>query len=159
MQPWLSAKEISKIESYLTPTSIMLEWGSGGSTIRFAPQVLHYFSIEHDLEWYEKVRRVLPNNAEIFHVPNSLPRSFPNVKEEEFVDYINFVNQLDISFDFVLIDGRARFWCAEKVKEHLNPNATVFIHDWDRPHYHGVTEWYNIVEVVDKLVVLKPKKS
>ena len=46
-------------------------------------------------------------------------------------------------FDKVLIDGRARAFCAEYVLKYLHADSLVFIHDYhDRFFYHGTIEKY-----------------
>ena len=44
------------LDSYLTKDVDMLEWGCGGSTIKYAESVNHIDSIEHQLEWYARWR-------------------------------------------------------------------------------------------------------
>ena len=52
-------------------------------------------------------------------------------------------------FDLVLIDGRARPQCAEKVIPYLSDDAVVFIHDfWKRPDYSWVLNLYDEVESI-----------
>jgi len=55
---WMDPSERDLIIRYLqqTPDSIMLEWGSGGSTVLFPKYVKTYISIEHNLDWYIDVR-------------------------------------------------------------------------------------------------------
>jgi hypothetical protein len=61
-------------------------------------------------------------------------------------------------FTKILIDGRARNWCAEEVRHYLAPKASVFIHDWTiRPVYHSVIEWYKIVGLKGSMCELKLK--
>ena len=43
----------------LTDETIMLEWGSGGSTLEFSSIVDKYYSIEHDKEWYKNISNKL----------------------------------------------------------------------------------------------------
>jgi len=61
MIPWMSTEEINLIESFLKPDMIMLEWGSGGSTIKFSQKVAKYYSIEHVKDWYTEVNKELVN--------------------------------------------------------------------------------------------------
>jgi hypothetical protein len=37
----MAQEEIELIEAHLRPEDSMLEWGMGGSTLRFAPRVRH----------------------------------------------------------------------------------------------------------------------
>lgn len=60
----MNIKEIELVIRYLSNSndSIMLEWGSGGSTSLFSKYVKKYYSIEHNLDWYYEVRKYLVNN-------------------------------------------------------------------------------------------------
>ena len=162
MNPWMNKFEIKMIKEYIKPNGIMLEWGSGGSTFEFPKLVKEYYSIEHDEGWYNKIstHSNFPKNVKYFHVPSDLPRSHP-VKPEEMVTYINYPSIFNKRFDNVLVDGRARLWCAENILPYLHEDSIVFIHDfWPRKHYHGVFEWYDVVDKIElkpSLVVLKKK--
>ena len=167
MTPWMSPQEIQLIESFLKPNMTMLEWGSGGSTVTFSKKVAKYYSIEHVKDWYSKVDEELVNLNLKSKVTNVLiepdyPRTIPT-KYEEFKTYIEYVDELGVMFDAVLIDGRARAQCAERVLNYLNPGAVVFIHDfWQRPQYHSVLKDYREVASVkygQSLVTLKKKED
>lgn len=164
MDTWMHPKEIAMIEKYLHPEDTMLEWGSGGSTVAFSKKVKRYFSIEHDKTWFEKVQKNVPDNVKMFHVPLNSERTQPTQKEQ-VIDYINFVDQLEEEFfDKVLIDGRGRGWCAEKLLNYLHNDSVVFIHDYfKRPQYHIVENWYEIIDVVkdtpQTIVALKKKSK
>ncbi len=160
---WMTEKEKALLLSHLNQDDSYLEWGSGGSTIEAAKIVKVLVSIEHDSEWYKKVSDELKLNRkpgldyDYRLVLSDKPRSFPNVKREEFESYITEVHKINRTYDKVLIDGRARTWCAEEVRQYLNQNAIVFIHDWDRPHYWDVLKWYKIVGLTERLVMLRIK--
>jgi hypothetical protein len=61
------------LDSYLTKETEMLEWGCGGSTLKFSEKVKSYDSIEHNLEWYNKLKPILPTNVSLYHVPMNSP--------------------------------------------------------------------------------------
>ena len=83
-------KEIELIEKYITPETVMLEWGSGGSTIHFSKLVKELYSIEHDFQWYNKIKKDKNNNVNITFVPsNGIYDSTIPTKDEQFEDYIN----------------------------------------------------------------------
>ena len=69
--------EALKAEQYIKGKNKMLEWGGGGSTLYFPSLVENYVSIEHDQEWYEKLKPQLLDNVEFYHVP---------IHEEKFDD-------------------------------------------------------------------------
>ena len=166
MRPWMSNAEINLIESFLSDSDVMLEWGSGGSTVLFPRKVKRYYSIEHVRDWYnsvntEIINRGLSDKVHNFLVEPDLPRTIPT-KYDEFKTYIEYVDGLSTTFDKVLIDGRARVQCAERVLPHLSKNAIVFIHDfWQRPQYHSILNLYDEVMSIkngQSIVALTPKK-
>ena len=134
----------------------MLEWGSGGSTLEFSPQVKKYYSIEHQVMWYKRVQGLIKEkglkNIHYVHTPQNAPRQKDGRQSEyfQFRDYIDAVDEFHSKFDIVLIDGRARRLCAKKIIPHLSPEAIVIIHDWVlRPPYHCVMDYYELVEKID----------
>lgn len=162
MEMWMTDQEKDFFLSKLNKEDKYWEWGSGGSTLAVLPLVDQLISIEHDKDWFYKIQPELGkvNNYSLYDyylVEPDKPRSFPHVKREEFETYINKIHEIGGTYDKVLIDGRARVWCAEEVREHLNPNAIVFIHDWDRPFYHQVIQWYKIIGMKQRMVALKLK--
>lgn len=147
--PWMNIKEIKLVEKYLKSEMKMFEWGAGGSTLHFPEFVSFYRSIEHNEEWFEKVKKEIINNTEIHLVPNDAPRTMPTQKHQ-FETYINSIDKFDDKFyDAFLIDGRARGWCAEKALDYCTKDTIVFIHDyWNRPQYHIVEKWYKVIDSV-----------
>lgn len=157
MKPYMNNKEIEFIRSFFSDRFDVLEWGSGGSTIYFSKFCNRYFSIEHDKSWYDKINKIKPENVKYYYVKNNLPRSHPT-KKEEFIDYINFVDKIGVRrYDLVLIDGRARKFCAEKVLDYVDDESLVFIHDWERKEYHSVLEFYDIYKTEERVGALKKK--
>lgn len=57
----------------LKPHHIVLEWGSGASTITIASKVKKVYSIEHNLEWFNEMGKCLPKNAEMAFVRPNKP--------------------------------------------------------------------------------------
>lgn len=60
--------EALKAEQYIKGKNKMLEWGCGGSTLYFPKLVKNYVSIEHNQEWYEKLKPQLLDNVELYFV-------------------------------------------------------------------------------------------
>ena len=119
---------------------------------------------EDDKEWAEELKLQLPPNVDLHYVPWDAPRTIPT-QRSQFETYISHVDTLGVDkFDKVLIDGRARGWCAEYVLKYLHKDSIIFMHDfWERPQYHVVFEWYDEVDSVkdtlQTIVALKPKKQ
>lgn len=118
--------------SHLKSDHKVLEYGSGESTKQIAERVDSVLSIEHQKNWYEKVKNEVPNNAEIVlvepnypHIDGSGDGSF-----QQFKDYIEYPIGKNI-FDIILIDGRARPWCASICKRISHEKTIVFIDDFN----------------------------
>lgn len=118
--------------SHLKSDHKVLEYGSGESTKQIAERVDSVLSIEHQKNWYEKVKNEIPNNAEIVlvepnypHIDGSGDGSF-----QQFKDYIEYPIGKNI-FDVILIDGRARPWCASICKKISHEKTIVFIDDFN----------------------------
>lgn len=81
----------------------------------------------------------------------------------EWHNLINYVNKpLELikeyeKFDIVLVDGVAREFCAYRAKDLIKDDGLIFFHDFKRTQYHGVLNFYEIVEQADTLALLKLK--
>ncbi len=151
----MDPREKELITKHFSPDKVMLEWGSGGSTTEFSPYLKKYYSIEHNEEWYHKVKDEISVLGYKNINYNFVEQNQDNVDGRQseynmFKDYIDAVDTFDTKFDIVLIDGRARRLCAKKIIPYLNPGAVVIIHDWClRNVYHCVTDYYNVLEYID----------
>jgi len=81
----------------------------------------------------------------------------------EWHTLINYVNKpIELideygKFDIVLVDGVAREFCTYRAKDLIKDDGLIFFHDFKRTQYHGVLNFYEIVEQVDTLALLKLK--
>jgi len=166
LQPMMKANEWEFLSSSLQKDHVMLEYGSGSSTSFISSYVKKLYSVEHDRDWYKKVKdqtKHLPN-VEMIHVaPNTnKPGKLKPAQYDWFVDYINWPKTQNTIFDVVLIDGRARQWVAESILDNIRDDSLVFIHDYGkrkRPRYDRVLEFYDVVEEVHTMVQLKKKTT
>lgn len=161
IKPYMKKNEWSFLRDHLSKDKTMLEYGSGNSTLCLAPLVKKLWSIEHDKLWYEKVKQLVSHlgNVELFYVAQDLPRSIPT-KLEQFKTYVDWITDKNISFDVVLLDGRARQWCAEAILEKLNKDHLVFLHDYnlkERPYYAEVTKFYDIIDQCHTMIKMKKR--
>jgi hypothetical protein len=156
--PFMHEKEYKFIESHLNNQMTMLEWGSGGSTLYFSKLVKNYHSIEHDQEWYDKIEPQIDDNVIYHHIPSSVPWERPsdwrenpehhNTPVKYFEEYINFVDELDIKFDCVLVDGRCRVHCAIKALSYLKDDGVLFFHDFYPRRKYG---YYDVLYYYDPI--------
>eukprot|EP01084_Bolivina_argentea_P117775 209087_1 len=67
-QIMMVSAEIDVIKSYLKPTTVMFEYGSGGSTIYFSYLVKKLFSAEHSVEWFNQMKSKIIKHENIDNV-------------------------------------------------------------------------------------------
>lgn len=153
-----SIQEEEFFMSHLRKTHIVLEFGSGESTLEIAKKVKKIISIEHQPEWYNKLKSKIPENCSVILKEPNLP-----YKEgincgtfDEFKDYIEVSIQYG-PFDVILIDGRARVACSAICKLIGNNNTIVFVHDFERPEYRPVLEYLELIESVERMSKFKIK--
>lgn len=157
MKPWMTYHQINLIESYLKKDYTFLEYGAGGSTLHFSKFVNKYISIEHDKNWIDKISsaNLLSKNTTIYYCPSnntSLKLPVWSGSYEDFYNYINYVDNIDIKkYDVILIDGRARQYCAKKLLSYIDNNSIVFVHDFfERKRYHSILNYYTLIDKDDK---------
>lgn len=183
--PFMGWKEIEVVMSYLQPHQVMIEWGSGGSTLQFGSQVRAYYSIEHDMTWCLKVACELRNQrqqggaavlrrVQQFCVPSELETYNDKQRHRKYLHFANYVEQVSKVaalapgrlFDVALIDGRARVSCAIRLLEWTHVGTIVLFHDfWNLGdpfivYFHKILYFYDLVESVftgQTLAVLQPK--
>lgn len=122
-QQMMHRAEVDLIASYLRPTDVYLEYGSGGSTINFVPLVARAYSVEHNCEWANFMSSSLKTrpHANLYsnlhiHCISMVPgfRGWGTLSNYEHANYVQFREYVDAvdsfseaTFDRVFIDGRA----------------------------------------------------
>ncbi len=162
--PYMHETEADELERILLahcPTgrrSDVLEWGSGGSTVRF-PHTLHthgrdchWLAVEHDHTWASRIKPWLDPDVSIEVRP---PRG-------DFKDPESWQHYIECGhgeqFDVVLVDGRMRRRCLLVAGSRLRDRDSVIVlHDAERPYYHPGLEGYEGEFVTKRIWVGKPK--
>ena len=157
----MAGPERNLIEKELSPETIMVEWGSGGSTLYFSTFVKQLCSFEHNPKWYQDIKDNIENqgvhNVEYHYAPSDHWFTKPPGHRQEgyrgtpikyFETYVNAIERYERgTFDVALIDGRCRMYCAVKLLPYLKDNGFLYIHDfWNRRQYHEVFKFYDEVE-------------
>ena len=152
---WMDPVEFSQLRAILETLSprVCLEWGSGGSTqtlLRACPFIEEYVSVEHNRAWHDKVKaEVTDPRLRLFHVAADQPLELakPSQKQLEAWDlraeqepavmasYVGLPRTLGRTFDFVLVDGRARNFCVREGYELLRSGGVLVVHDAQREDY------------------------
>lgn len=122
--PWITYPAIDFLARRIRPEMTVFEYGSGASTRWWASRVRHVVACEHDAAWYQKVRRNLPANAELHHVPL-----------EYGGDYSKKILEYQNAFDLVVVDGRDRINCAINALSALKPDGVIVWDNSERKRY------------------------
>ena len=126
-------EEAAFITSVLRPEMTALEYGSGGSTLGFSGLVAAWHAIEHDPKWFPRVRAASISPSAVLHfVRPAWPSAdaFSPAQTGQYTAYVEKCGQLGLTFDAVLIDGRARVDCALRAASVMKPGAWLFFHDY-----------------------------
>jgi hypothetical protein len=90
----------------------------------------------------------------------------PSCTEDQKINYSNQIISLDKNLsndiDLVMIDGRFRVACCLKCFNVINNECLIAFDDFlDRPEYHIVLIYYEIVDQTDddRMVILKKKQN
>lgn len=146
-QPFMDENEIQAVACCLTlfdrPVKV-LEWGSGEST-RYFSRLLgpgsSWLAVEHQYGWFRHVQASISGlggcSVAVVHVPPG--REYVEGEDDgdvaTFSAYIQAPQRFHESYEFILVDGRARVACLAKGWEMLDPQGFMVLHDAQRPEY------------------------
>lgn len=176
MRPWFAPNDEQMFYKYLDKAENYFEYGSGGSTFQASirENIKSIYSVESDLEWHNKLKDLIENKDRISFIycdmktqPNTCGHPGISSTLDDWVNYssamhnLNKSNNLMKKIDLVLIDGRFRAACCLKCFDIINDDCYIIYDDFlDRPEYHIVLNYYDIIEKTqdERMVVLKKKK-
>lgn len=128
--PKLNRKTVEFLEKVITPTSVILETGSGNSTIWFGKRVNRVVSLESDRDWGKRVKNHLKKEG-IENVRLYLDKHY-DVKELNAV----LKEQDLIQYDIVLHDGPTpllRRWALVwRIVKFVKPGGYLILDDTHR---------------------------
>jgi hypothetical protein len=122
--PWMNYAVVDLLASRIPADAVMFEYGSGYSTLFWARRAARVIAVEYDQAWYEKVRELLPANAELRFCPADRDR-----------DYCRQIGLAGIPVDIVVVDGRDRVNCVRQSLPYLSSRGIVVLDDSDRKRY------------------------
>lgn len=177
---WLMTENEKELfKKYIHHAKIYLEFGSGGSTIaalKFSEGQI--YSVESSNEWIKTLRQKneIINNSEKSRRLNLIHADIGNVgmfgtpivsenetNLERFLNYSQkiFSEYSKVKFaDVILIDGRFRVACCLSTLLETNEDAVIILHDyWNRPGYHVIKNYVDIIDGVDTIMVCKKKQN
>jgi hypothetical protein len=127
--PWLTRAANEIIASFLKPTDIGLEFGSGRSTVWLASRIAHLTSVEHDPGWADQVRSMLREhsitNVDYRLIPADQDENSPSAVDAAYAGVTDLFSARTL--DFVLIDGIYRDSCSLRVMDKIRPGGILVI--------------------------------
>ncbi len=153
--PWLAPAAIEILYNLLQNDMVGFEFGSGNSTLFLASRIKKLISVEHDENWFNRVRARLEENRidnVDYHLITAdknhtckLPRNsyedytMPPTDTSSFLKYYTSIRAYpDACFDFILVDGRARVNCVVESLMKLKPGGFLILDNADRLRYREV---------------------
>jgi hypothetical protein len=128
--PWLTYSFIDFITDRLSKEINVFEFGSGNSTLFFARKVKDVTSVEHNIEWYNKLKSKIPINSNLILT-----------KSDNSKDYITGLKQSDKKFDLIIIDGIHRVDCCSSASKYLTDKGVIILDDSEREQYKEGIEY------------------
>lgn len=121
--PWVTYPFIDFITPRLNKDFELFEFGSGNSTLFYSKYVKKVITVEHNKNWYEKVKSKLPGNAEIIY------------QTLEGTGYEKAALAYEMMFDIIIIDAEKRVECLKNSLSKLNATGVMILDDSDRTEY------------------------
>ncbi|WP_228850335.1 class I SAM-dependent methyltransferase [Aegicerativicinus sediminis] len=122
--PWVTYSFIDFVEERLTDDLGMFEFGSGNSTLYYSRYIKEIHTVEHDKEWFEKIRKGMPSNV------------FPIFRELEYGGkYSKTAVDTGRKFDMIIVDGRDRVNCMINSFPALTEKGVMVLDDSEREQY------------------------
>lgn len=117
--PWYTYPAIEYISQFDLTAMNIFEYGCGNSSLFWASRAKKVVSIENNQEWYNKILDKAPENLELL---------LRDTREE----YINCIDDFDLKFDIIVIDGAYRYDTSEKALSRISSNGLIIIDNSDR---------------------------
>jgi len=114
--PWYTYPAIEFLNQFDFSDKKVFEFGSGNSSFYWSDKCLSLISIEHDQNWFNKIKNNIRSNQRLFLRKN---------KDE----YRKSINSFETKFDIIIIDGVFRHDCSMQVKKNLNLESGIVILD------------------------------
>lgn len=127
--PWLTYSFLDFIDGRLNKEQLLFEYGAGNSTLFYAKHVKKVTAVEHDKNWFERIRNQMPAHVAIKNI------------DLESEDYVNAILKEDQYFDIVIVDGRKRVACCKSAVQKLSPTGVLILDDAERTQYQPAIEY------------------
>jgi Methyltransferase domain len=133
--PWYTYPALEFIRQLDFRDCSVFEYGSGNSTLFWSRLARRVISVEHDREWFQRMRSTAPPNCEM-------------LLEEDAERYVNAARTTGEAFDVIIIDGQSRLRCVPAAVESLRAGGVIILDnsDWF-PRTSELLRTYDVIEV------------
>ncbi len=116
--PWYTYPAIEFVNQFDFTGKRVFEWGSGNSSTFFSnKKVDEIISVDHDTEWFNKVKLNLQSNQQLVM--------------SDLKQYPSHIDNFSGNFDVIIIDGQRRFDCAKAAISKLSANGMIILDNSD----------------------------
>lgn len=122
--PWAAYPYIDFIGERLNNGMRLFEFGSGNSTLYYAKHVGEVVSVEHNIEWFNRIKDQVPGNVSINYK-----------KFTENGEYCRISAILKQTFHIIIIDGPDRNNCIINSTKNLTDDGVIILDDSERKEY------------------------
>jgi len=130
--PWNTYPYIKFIDSRLNKTFRVFEFGSGNSTLWYSKRVKQIISVEHDKNWYDKIKSLMPDNALLI---------YKNLKYNG--EYSKEILKHTEKFHIIIIDGRDRVNCIKNSLFFLTSDGLIVFDNSNLDEYREAIQLLN----------------
>lgn len=116
--PWYTYPAIEFLEQLDFTNKIVLEYGSGNSSLYWGKRAKKVVSIEHDKKWYGYNKKIIAVHNEIYLC-------------EEKSDYVEKIKKIENKFDIIVVDGVWRYACAKMAIDKLADGGFIILDNSD----------------------------
>lgn len=165
--PWMYIKAVHFIEYFLLSRKnpVVLEYGSGTSTIWFSRKAYKVYSIESNIQWgaavLERLNKEHLKNVELILKPpvknenDNIPKKYTSFYNEyvnkNFELYVNAPLILNQKFDLILIDGECRVACLDNALRLIKEDGIIVFDNSRRERYQealkNIPKGYTLVKL------------
>lgn len=128
--PWVTYSFIDFIDNRLSNEMRVFEYGSGNSTLFYAKKVESITSVEHEKEWFDKIKKLMPINSKLIY------------QELHYNgEYSATASKQEEKYDLIIVDGRDRVNCLKKSINALSERGVIVLDDSEREDYKECYEF------------------
>jgi len=134
-KPWIHESVITLLENNVNKDTKILEFGSGNSTLFLQNLTNNLTSIEHNIEWYNKINPLVNNNTK-YILKQEKYISKPPINKKFYnsnnIEELLGCNIPDEYYDILFVDGINRVNCVLGCYNKVKKGGFIILDDSNR---------------------------